>query len=73
MQSMNKQKLDLKKIENNSVEDNLLNGMKNDLKYQTWGLTKEQHIGFETSAWYWHFVDVVWLVLFAVVYFWWFL
>lgn len=28
------------------------------------------HIGFECAAWYWHFVDVVWLFLFAVVYWW---
>nr|AXR86030.1 cytochrome c oxidase subunit 3 [Telenomus sp. ZCS-2018] len=26
------------------------------------------HIGFEASAWYWHFVDVVWLLLFLFVY-----
>ena len=28
------------------------------------------HIGFEAAAWYWHFVDVVWLFLFVVVYWW---
>lgn len=28
------------------------------------------HFGFECSAWYWHFVDVVWLFLFSVVYWW---
>ncbi len=28
------------------------------------------HVGFETAAWYWHFVDVVWLFLFAAVYIW---
>jgi heme/copper-type cytochrome/quinol oxidase subunit 3 len=26
------------------------------------------HLGFEVSAWYWHFVDVVWLILFVFVY-----
>ena len=26
--------------------------------------------GFEAAAWYWHFVDVVWLFLFIVVYVW---
>ena len=32
--------------------------------------TQEKHIGFEAAAWYWHFVDVVWLFLFAAVYIW---
>jgi cytochrome c oxidase subunit 3 len=30
--------------------------------------TPEKHFGFEAAAWYWHFVDVVWLFLFAFVY-----
>jgi cytochrome c oxidase subunit 3 len=32
--------------------------------------TPTQHFGFEAAAWYWHFVDVVWLFLFACVYVW---
>jgi cytochrome c oxidase subunit 3 len=32
--------------------------------------TPKQHFGFEAAAWYWHFVDVVWLFLFACVYVW---
>ncbi len=32
--------------------------------------TPEKHIGFEAAAWYWHFVDVVWLFLFACIYIW---
>jgi cytochrome c oxidase subunit 3 len=28
----------------------------------------KQHFGFEAAAWYWHFVDVVWLFLFACIY-----
>ncbi|MCR9269764.1 MAG: cytochrome c oxidase subunit 3 [Henriciella sp.] len=31
-------------------------------------MTSEKHLGFEFAAWYWHFVDVVWLFLFAFVY-----
>jgi cytochrome c oxidase subunit 3 len=31
-------------------------------------LSPESHFGFEASAWYWHFVDVVWLMLFVFVY-----
>ena len=30
----------------------------------------ERYFGFEAVAWYWHFVDVVWLFLFAAVYIW---
>lgn len=30
--------------------------------------TPQKHFGFEAAAWYWHFVDVVWLFLFAFVY-----
>lgn len=30
--------------------------------------TPAQHFGFEAAAWYWHFVDVVWLFLFVCVY-----
>ncbi|MEN0000895.1 MAG: cytochrome c oxidase subunit 3 [Pseudomonadota bacterium] len=30
----------------------------------------KQHFGFEAAAWYWHFVDVVWLFLFFVIYIW---
>jgi len=33
-------------------------------------MTPESHVGFEAAAWYWHFVDVVWLFLFAAVYIW---
>ena len=30
--------------------------------------TAERHFGFEGAAWYWHFVDVVWLFLYVLVY-----
>jgi cytochrome c oxidase subunit 3 len=32
--------------------------------------TPTQHFGFEAAAWYWHFVDVVWLFLFMAIYVW---
>ena len=32
--------------------------------------TAENHVGFEAAAWYWHFVDVVWLFLFCAIYWW---
>ncbi|WP_137390076.1 cytochrome c oxidase subunit 3 [Rhodoligotrophos defluvii] len=32
--------------------------------------TPRAHFGFEAAAWYWHFVDVVWLFLFAAIYIW---
>jgi heme/copper-type cytochrome/quinol oxidase subunit 3 len=31
---------------------------------------KQHHFGFEAAAWYWHFVDVVWLFLFVNIYWW---
>ena len=32
--------------------------------------SKEHHFGVETAIWYWHFVDIVWLFLFAFIYCW---
>lgn len=32
--------------------------------------TPENHFGFEAAAWYWHFVDVVWIFLFFAIYVW---
>lgn len=32
--------------------------------------TPSSHFGFEAAAWYWHFVDVVWLFLFVTIYWW---
>ena len=33
------------------------------------GFSPTKHFGFEAAAWYWHFVDVVWLFLFTFLYF----
>ena len=38
------------------------------LRLRAGGMTSKQHFGFEAAAWYWHFVDVVWLFLFTFVY-----
>ena len=38
------------------------------LRLQKGHFTKDRHFGFEGAAWYWHFVDVVWLGLYFVVY-----
>ncbi|MEL7213205.1 MAG: cytochrome c oxidase subunit 3 [Pseudomonadota bacterium] len=40
------------------------------LRVRAGHFTAEKHVGFEAAAWYWHFVDVVWLFLFAAVYIW---
>jgi len=40
------------------------------LRLQAGDFTPEQHVGFEAAAWYWHFVDVVWLFLFGAIYIW---
>nr|YP_009347406.1 cytochrome c oxidase subunit III [Aporia martineti]APU93514.1 cytochrome c oxidase subunit III [Aporia martineti] len=32
--------------------------------------SKIHHFGFEAAAWYWHFVDVVWLFLYISIYWW---
>ncbi|TDL76296.1 cytochrome c oxidase subunit 3 [Palleronia sediminis] len=40
------------------------------LRLRAGHFSPEKHVGFEAAAWYWHFVDVVWLFLFASIYIW---
>jgi len=40
------------------------------LRHHCSHFSPRHHIGFEASAWYWHFVDVVWLLLFICIYWW---
>lgn len=39
-------------------------------RLQSFNFRHRHHFGFEAAAWYWHFVDVVWLFLFVVIYWW---
>jgi heme/copper-type cytochrome/quinol oxidase subunit 3 len=32
--------------------------------------TQEKHIWYEVSIWYWHFVDIIWLFVYLVIYYW---
>uniref|UniRef100_UPI0030E20BB4 cytochrome c oxidase subunit III n=1 Tax=Henricia sanguinolenta TaxID=72675 RepID=UPI0030E20BB4 len=36
----------------------------------TFHFSNNHHFGFEAAAWYWHFVDVVWLFLYICIYWW---
>jgi cytochrome c oxidase subunit 3 len=40
------------------------------LRHLNYHFDVSQHVGFEAAAWYWHFVDVVWLFLYITIYVW---
>nr|YP_010161939.1 cytochrome c oxidase subunit III [Tachycines zorzini]QRI61341.1 cytochrome c oxidase subunit 3 [Tachycines zorzini] len=40
------------------------------LRHITMHFSPNHHFGFEAAAWYWHFVDVVWLFLYISIYWW---
>ena len=40
------------------------------IRHLNFEFSPAHHFGFEAAAWYWHFVDVVWLFLYLVVYWW---
>lgn len=40
------------------------------IRHINFHFSKNHHFGFEAAAWYWHFVDVVWLFLYISIYWW---
>jgi len=40
------------------------------LRHFKFHFSSQHHLGFEFSAWYWHFVDVVWLFVYIFIYWW---
>uniref|UniRef100_UPI00315CD4E1 cytochrome c oxidase subunit III n=1 Tax=Pachyscia longicauda TaxID=3127882 RepID=UPI00315CD4E1 len=40
------------------------------LRQMMFHFSMNHHVGFEAAAWYWHFVDVVWLFLYISIYWW---
>nr|AII41649.1 cytochrome c oxidase subunit III [Allopsontus sp. 1 JZ-2014] len=40
------------------------------LRHAICHFSSQHHFGFEAAAWYWHFVDVVWLFLYVSIYWW---
>nr|VFU78882.1 cytochrome c oxydase subunit 3 [Proasellus spelaeus] len=40
------------------------------LRLKFFHFSSSHHFGFEAAAWYWHFVDVVWLFLYTFIYWW---
>nr|YP_010191520.1 cytochrome c oxidase subunit III [Puliciphora borinquenensis]QZL38255.1 cytochrome c oxidase subunit 3 [Puliciphora borinquenensis] len=40
------------------------------IRHLNYSFSSVHHFGFEAAAWYWHFVDVVWLFLYISIYWW---
>nr|UPI55421.1 cytochrome c oxidase subunit III [Scotomedes sp.] len=40
------------------------------IRHSKFHFSNKHHFGFEAAAWYWHFVDVVWLFLYISIYWW---
>jgi heme/copper-type cytochrome/quinol oxidase subunit 3 len=40
------------------------------LRFTKAHFTTTHHLGFEMAAWYWHFVDIVWLIVYTFIYWW---
>nr|UQS75782.1 cytochrome c oxidase subunit III [Systropus sp. 2 YXA-2022a] len=40
------------------------------IRHMNYHFSKNHHFGFEAAAWYWHFVDLVWLFLYISIYWW---
>nr|YP_010716025.1 cytochrome c oxidase subunit III [Lophosia angusticauda]WDE75730.1 cytochrome c oxidase subunit III [Lophosia angusticauda] len=40
------------------------------IRHMNYHFSNLHHYGFEAAAWYWHFVDIVWLFLFMSIYWW---
>lgn len=40
------------------------------IRHENFHFSTKHHLGFEAAAWYWHFVDIVWLFLYLSIYWW---
>nr|WHU31468.1 cytochrome c oxidase subunit III [Claassenia xucheni] len=40
------------------------------VRHASFHFSSNHHFGFEAAAWYWHFVDIVWLFLYITIYWW---
>lgn len=40
------------------------------IRHLVFSFSRGHHFGFEAASWYWHFVDVVWLFLYVIMYWW---